>query len=130
MKIIKGILKLLCLASFEEAKEHWRSQRETAVIVMVLGFWLIYQLLFVLPSFEYNEVLFWAAKPLNALILLLLSLFLIYHAELGVQVVIEDYISTENVRKYVLLLLRLLRISVVIVSIVSISSILIGGGSS
>ncbi|MDP6124065.1 MAG: succinate dehydrogenase, hydrophobic membrane anchor protein, partial [Arenicellales bacterium] len=112
------------------AKEHWRSQRETAVIVMVLGFWLIYQLLFVLPSFEYNEVLFWAAEPLNALILLLLSLFLIYHAELGVQVVIEDYISTENVRKYVLLLLRLLRISVVIVSIVSISSILIGGGSS
>jgi succinate dehydrogenase / fumarate reductase membrane anchor subunit len=97
------------------------------MIVAVLGFWFIYQLLFVLPNFDYPQVLSWVSDPLNAFILILLSLFLIYHAELGIQVVIEDYISTENLRKYALFFLRALRILVVIISLVAISSILIGG---
>ncbi|SVA08708.1 uncharacterized protein METZ01_LOCUS61562 [marine metagenome] len=127
MTIVKMVLRLLCLAPFEEAQRHWRSQRQTSMIVAVLGFWFIYQLLFVLPNFDYPQVLSWISDPLNAFILILLSLFLIYHAELGIQVVIEDYISTENLRKYALFFLRALRILVVIISLVAISSILIGG---
>ena len=128
MTIVKMALRLLCLAPFEEAQRHWRSQRQTSMIITVFGFWFIYQLLFVLPNFDYPQVLSWVSDPLNASILILLSLFLIYHAELGIQVVIEDYISTENLRKYALFFLRALRMLVVITSLVSISSVLIGGG--
>ena len=120
MKIISMFLKLLSLARFEHAMEHWVSQRTTSVAVVLLGLWFVYQLLFVVPSFSHAEVFSWASDPLNAIILLLFTLYAIYHAELGVQTVIEDYIATEQLRTYTLYFLRFLRLIVVAISFASI----------
>ena len=128
MKIISMLLKLLSLARFEHAKEHWISQRTTSVAVVLLGLWFVYQLLFVVPSFSHSEVFVWASDPLNAIILLLFSLYAIYHAELGVQAVIEDYIATEQVRAYTLYFLRFLRLMVVVISFASIGWMINSGG--
>ena len=128
MKIISILLKLLSLARFEHAREHWVSQRTTSVAVVLLSLWFVYQLLFVLPSFSHAEVFVWASDPLNAIILLLFSLYAIYHAELGVQTVIEDYIATEQLRTYTLYFLRFLRLIVVVISFASISWMINSGG--
>ena len=120
MKIISMFLKLLSLARFEHAREHWVSQRTTSVAVVLLGLWFVYQLLFVVNSFSHAEIFVWASDPLNAIILLLFSLYAIYHAELGVQTVIEDYIATEQLRTYALCFLRFLRLIVVVISFASI----------
>ncbi len=124
MKIISMFLKLLSLARFEHAREHWVSQRTTSVAVVLLGLWFVYQLLFTLPSFSHAEVFVWASNPLNAIILLLFSLYVIYHAELGVQTVIEDYIATQQLRTYTLYFLRFLRLMVVVISFASIGWII------
>ena len=128
MKIIFMFLKLIGLARFEHAREHWVSQRTTSVVVVLLGLWFIYQLLFVLSSFSHTEVFAWVSDPLNAIILLLFSLYAIYHAELGVQNVIEDYIATEQMRNYTLYFLRFLRMMAVIISFASIGWIINKGG--
>lgn len=130
MNILHMFLKLLSLAPFEHARQHWVSQRITSIAIVILGLWFVYQLLFVLTSFDHPEVFAWASDPLNAIILLLLSLYAIYHAELGVQTVIEDYVATERLRTYTLYLLRFLRVMVVVISFVSIGCIIKGGGSS
>ena len=130
MNILYMFLKLLSLAPFEHARQHWVSQRITSIAIVILGLWFVYQLLFVLTSFDHPEVYAWASDPLNAIILLLLSLYAIYHAELGVQTVIEDYVATERLRTYTLYLLRFLRVMVVVISFVSIGCIIKGGGSS
>ena len=130
MNILHMFLKLLSLAPFEHARQHWVSQRITSIAIVILGLWFVYQLLFVLPGFNHPEVFAWASDPLNAIILLLLSLYAIYHAELGVQTVIEDYVATERLRTYTLYLLRFLRVMVVVISFVSIGCIIKGGGSS
>ena len=128
MKIISMLLKLLSLSRFEHAREHWLSQRTTSVAVVLLGLWVVYQLLFVVPSFSHAEVFVWASDPLNAIILLLFSLYAIYHAELGVQTVIEDYIATEQLRTYTLYFLRFLRLMVVVISFASIGWMINSGG--
>jgi len=128
MKIISMFLKLLSLARFEHAREHWVSQRTTSMAVVLLGLWFVYQLLFVVPSFSHAEVFVWVSDPLNAIILLLFSLYAIYHAELGVQTVIEDYIATEQLRTYALCFLRFLRLMVVVISFTSIGWIINSGG--
>ena len=130
MNILHMFLKLLSLAPFEHARQHWVSQRITSIAIVILGFWFVYQLLFVLTSFNHPEVFAWASDPLNAIILLLLSLYAIYHAELGVQTVIEDYVATERLRTYTLYLLRFLRVMVVVISFVAIGCIIKGGGAS
>ena len=130
MNILHMFLKLLSLAPFEHARQHWVSQRITSIAIVILGLWFVYQLLFVLTSFDHPEVYAWASDPLNAIILLLLSLYAIYHAELGVQTVIEDYVATERLRTYTLYLLRFLRVMVVVISFVSIGCIIKGGGAS
>ena len=119
MNIVNRFLNLLCLSGFEHARDHWRSQRETAVILFVLTFWFLYQLLFVLNSFDFIEVQTWARDPLNALIIVLTSLYMIYHAELGVQVIIEDYISENRGQLILLYSLRFFRICVVLTTLIS-----------
>jgi len=130
MNILHMFLKLLSLAPFEHARQHWVSQRITSIAIVILGLWFVYQLLFVLTSFDHPEVYAWASDPLNAIILLLLSLYAIYHAELGVQTVIEDYVATKRLRTYTLYLLRFLRVMVVVISFVAIGYIIKGGGAS
>ena len=130
MNILYMFLKLLSLAPFEHARQHWVSQRITSIAIVILGLWFVYQLLFVLTSFDHPEVFSWASDPLNAIILLLLSLYAIYHAELGVQTVIEDYVATKRLRTYTLYLLRFLRVMVVVISFVAIGCIIKGGGAS
>ena len=128
MKIISMFLKLLSLARFEHAREHWVSQRTTSVAVVLLSLWFAYQLLFVLPSFSHAEVFSWASDPLNAIILLLFTLYAIYLAELGVQTVIVDYIAPEQLRTYTLYFLRFLRLMVVVISFASIGWMINSGG--
>ncbi|MBL07498.1 MAG: succinate dehydrogenase, hydrophobic membrane anchor protein [Rhodobiaceae bacterium] len=119
MNIVNRFLNLLCLSGFEHARDHWRSQRETAVILFILTFWFLYQLLFVLNSFDFIEVQTWARDPLNALIIVLTSLYMIYHAELGVQVIIEDYVSENRGQLILLYSLRFFRICVVLTTLIS-----------
>ena len=119
MNIVNRFLNLLCLAGFEHARDHWRSQRETAVILLILTLWFLYQLLFVLNSLDFIEVQAWARDPLNALIIILTSLYMIYHAELGVQVIIEDYVSDKRSQLILLYTLRFFRICVVLTTFVS-----------
>ena len=119
MNIVNRFLNLLCLLGFEQARGHWRSQRETAVILLILTLWFLYQLLFVLNSLDFIEVQAWARDPLNALIIILTSLYMIYHAELGVQVIIEDYVSDKRSQLILLYTLRFFRICVVSTTFVS-----------
>ena len=119
MNIVNRFLNLLCLSGFEHARDHWRSQRETAVILFILTFWFLYQLLFVLNSFDFIEVQTWARDPLNALIIVLTSLYMIYHAELGVQVIIEDYVSENRGQLILLYILRFFRVCVVLTTLIS-----------
>jgi len=119
MNIVNGFFNLLCLSGFEHARGHWRSQRETAVILLIVTFWFLYQLLFVLNSLDFIEVQAWSRDPLNALIIVLTSLYMIYHAELGVQVIIEDYISNKRSQLILLYTLRFFRICVVLTTFVS-----------
>jgi len=83
--------KVLGLGSAKTGTHHWWSQRLTAVALALLGIWFIGSLA-CLGGFEYGAVLAWIGNPFNATLLSLFIASLAYHSQLGVQVVIEDYV--------------------------------------
>jgi succinate dehydrogenase / fumarate reductase membrane anchor subunit len=82
---------------------HWWLQRVTAVALIPLTVWFVSSLVHLVQTPNVVKVAEWLSSPLNALMLVLLQIALFFHAKLGLQVVIEDYIKCP-VTKYALLL--------------------------
>ena len=82
------------LGSAKSGTTHWWMQRVTAVALIFLSFWLI---LFIQQLFHasYPEIKHWLAEPVNFGLLIAWAFIGFYHAALGLQVVIEDYLSPE-----------------------------------
>ena len=94
MSLQSPIAKVRGLGSAKEGVHHWWGQRLTAIVLVPLSLWFIYSLV-VITGADYATVTAWLGNTLNAALMLLLIISLYYHAALGVQVVIEDYIDSE-----------------------------------
>ena len=81
------------LGSAKEGIHHFVIQRMTAVALVPLTLWLIWLALRLLHV-DYAQARALAHEPLNATLLLAFVIALFWHAQLGVQVVIEDYVHT------------------------------------
>jgi succinate dehydrogenase / fumarate reductase membrane anchor subunit len=79
------------LGSARAAVRHWLAQRVTALALAPLVIWLLIALLR-LPSIDYASVIHWMAAAAHPVVLALIVLLATWHAWLGVQVVIEDYV--------------------------------------
>lgn len=87
--------KVRRLGSAKEGATHFWQQRLTAVANVVLCLFLV-GLVVKLVGADHATVKRTLANPLIALMLLLLVLSGIYHMRLGMQVVIEDYVTAEG----------------------------------
>ena len=70
---------------------HWFQQRASALILTPLLIWFTYAIL-TLASASYAEAVAFVSAPFNAGAFILLVISVLYHAMLGLQVVIEDYV--------------------------------------
>ena len=80
------------LGSAKEGAHHWRMQNLTSIALIPLTLWLAYSI----ASFggmSYEQVIAWMQSPWVAVSLALLVVVMIYHAQLGIQVIIEDYVG-------------------------------------
>jgi succinate dehydrogenase / fumarate reductase membrane anchor subunit len=91
------------LGSAKEGVQHWWVQRLTAVALVPLSLWFVVSVV-VLAGATRAELVGWLSSPFSAGLLLLCLIATFWHAVLGIQVVIEDYVHHEG-RKLALLLL-------------------------
>lgn len=85
------------LGSAKDGAGHWTMQRLTAIANVVLVTWFLFSAIG-LSGADYEATRAWLASPLAASLLLLLVASAFYHAKLGLQVVIEDYVHHEGIK--------------------------------
>ncbi len=105
MSLRSPMSKVLGLGAAKEGAGHWWSQRVSAVGLVLLAPWFLFSLIS-LGDLGYANVTSWIAAPFNTVLLSLLVLTVTYHAQLGLQVVVEDYVPHKGTRMLVMLVIN------------------------
>jgi succinate dehydrogenase / fumarate reductase membrane anchor subunit len=82
------------LGSAKDGTAHFIASRVTAIALVPLTLWFAFAVIGVAGA-GHEAAVAWAAAPINAILLILLVVTTLYHAALGCQVVIEDYVHHE-----------------------------------
>lgn len=82
------------LGSAHEGVHHWALQRMSAIALVPLTLWFAWSVIHLVGA-DYEAYHAWIGEHGNAMMLLLFVISLFYHVQLGLQVVIEDYVHGE-----------------------------------
>ena len=93
MSLRSPLRRVTYLGSAKGGSGHWFAQRVSAVALVLLGLWLVAALA-TMGGASHANVIAWLSSPVAAAFAVLLVLVAAWHAMLGLQVVIEDYIHT------------------------------------
>ncbi|MFN4282271.1 MAG: succinate dehydrogenase, hydrophobic membrane anchor protein [Alphaproteobacteria bacterium] len=93
------------LGSAKEGVQHWWAQRLTAVALVPLTIWFVASVAY-LAGADHAAFAGWIARPLNALLMIVLLGAGFHHAQLGLQVVIEDYVHGEAAKLVSLIVVK------------------------
>jgi succinate dehydrogenase / fumarate reductase, membrane anchor subunit len=114
------------LGSAKAGVHHWWAQRLTAIALIPLVVWFAISLV-MMSGAEYEVVRAWIGSPVVMVLLILIIAVGLYHAQLGMQVVIEDYVRGDGFKLALIVAVRFLAVFVGLAAIVAILSIGFGG---
>ncbi|MBV9824396.1 MAG: succinate dehydrogenase, hydrophobic membrane anchor protein [Alphaproteobacteria bacterium] len=94
------------LGSAKEGVEHWWALRITSIALVPLTLWFVIAVIALLGA-DRTVFVAWLHHPLPAVLMILVIVATFYHAALGLQVVIEDYLGHEALRISMMIVMRL-----------------------
>lgn len=110
------------LGSARTGSHHWWAQRLTSLALVPLTLWFIYSVIR-LGGAPHQAVIDWLSAPLSLGLMLALIVATFHHTQLGVQVVIEDYVHDERAKVGAVLAVKALCVLLALVCIVSVLKI-------
>ncbi len=120
------LAKVRGLGSAKTGTSHWWMQRVSAVALIPLSYWLM---TFLTLSFHapYQAMVAWLIAPVNTVCIIAWILAAFYHAALGLQVVIEDYVAAEGIKIIAVWTVNISFFMLVLAALVSVFRILMIG---
>jgi succinate dehydrogenase / fumarate reductase membrane anchor subunit len=120
--------RVLGAGSAKGGVHHWWQQRLTAVALVPLTLWFVVSLL-ALPAFDHATVSAWMGQSWTALLLILLVVVAAWHSQLGVRVIVEDYVPAPGARTVTLTLLSFLHALLAAAGVLAVLKVALGGGA-
>jgi succinate dehydrogenase / fumarate reductase membrane anchor subunit len=93
------------LGSARAGSKHWWGQRLTAIALVPLTIWFIRGMLH-LTNASQADVVDWMSSPVRLALMLALIFATFHYLQLGLQVVIEDYVPQEGIKLAAVLALK------------------------
>lgn len=114
------------LGSAKEGTHHWWAQRVTALALIPLVIWFVIQVIRFAGA-DHAAAIDWIGTPFNSLMMIALIIAVFHHAQLGLQVVIEDYVHSEVSKLAGLLVVKGACFLLAVYAIISVIRIALGG---
>jgi succinate dehydrogenase / fumarate reductase membrane anchor subunit len=114
------------LGSAKDGVGHWWAQRLTAIALIPLVVWFAISLV-MLSGADYTVVRAWIGAPLVMMLLVLTISVGLYHGQLGMQVVIEDYVGSDGWKLALIVIVKFIAVLFGLGAIVAILRIGFGG---
>ncbi|MGE0113629.1 MAG: succinate dehydrogenase, hydrophobic membrane anchor protein [Steroidobacteraceae bacterium] len=121
MSLRSPLGKVLGMGAAKEGSAHWWSQRVSAVGLALLAPWFLLSLIS-LGDLSYIHAVGWIAAPVNTVLLSLLIVTLAYHAQLGLQVIVEDYAAHHKTIRVIAMLI--INFGLLLLSVLGVFSVL------
>lgn len=119
--------RVLGLGSAKEGVEHWWRQRTTALALVPLVLWFVISVIGMIGA-DRAAMVAWMHSPMPAVLMIVLIVATFYHAALGLQVVIEDYIHGEALRIATLVVMRALCVLFVVRGVLAVLTLAFAAG--
>ena len=113
------------LGSAKSGTHHFIVQRITAVALIPLGLWIIWLALALMHA-DYAHARALVHQPVNALLLTAFVIAAFWHAQLGLQVVVEDYVHTRWLEVTTQLAIKFLCVLGALASVLAVVRIALG----
>jgi succinate dehydrogenase / fumarate reductase membrane anchor subunit len=114
------------LGSAREGVHHWWAQRLTAIALIPLVVWFAISLV-MLSGADYGMARAWIGSPLVMVLLILTIVIGLHHGQLGLQVVIEDYVHGDGWKLALIVAVRFVAVVFGLAATVAILRIGFGG---
>jgi succinate dehydrogenase / fumarate reductase, membrane anchor subunit len=128
MSLRSPLGRVLGLGAAKDGVQHWWLQRLTSVALVPLSIWFVVSLL-TLPGLDYATVIAWMRQVWTALLLVLLVLSATWHSQLGVRVVVEDYVHAAGVRTLVLVAVTFTHVFLAVAGVFAVLRVACGGAA-
>ncbi len=113
------------LGSAKSGTHHWWMQRLTAVVLVPLSLWFVASLLTVVTA-DHATVVAWLRSPVVAILACAFIVAVFYHGQLGIRVVLEDYVHSEAWKLAAIVVTMFLSLLLAIASLFAVLSIAFG----
>lgn len=114
------------LGSAKEGTGHFWVQRLTAISLIPMVIWVAFAVAR-LPSMSQADIHTWLSSPFSAVLMILFLIAACLHAKLGLQVVIEDYVSNHAVRTAAIIAVTLISFALAVIGVFSVLRIAFTG---
>ncbi len=125
MSMVNPLARARGLGSAKGGVHHWYGQRASAILLIFLVAWLIYAI-FSLAGAGHSAAAEFVSRPVNAAFLIVFLVTMFYHAMLGLQVVVEDYVHQPILEVVLLLLTRAGAYTGMVIGIIHVLKLAIG----
>jgi succinate dehydrogenase / fumarate reductase membrane anchor subunit len=114
------------LGSARVGVHHWWAQRLTAIALIPLVVWFAISLV-MMSGADYGAVRAWIGSPVVMVLLILTIAIGLHHGQLGLQVVIEDYVHGDGAKLALIVAVRFIAVLFGLAAVVAILRIGFGG---
>jgi succinate dehydrogenase / fumarate reductase membrane anchor subunit len=125
MKYRTPLSKVRGLGPASEGAAHWWMQRLTAVALVPLTLWFGFSVA-ALSGADYAALVSWIRLPAVSVFLIVLIIAALYHMQLGLKVIVEDYVHVKWLNLLLIIGVDLLSMVLIVAGILSVLKIVLG----